>query len=100
MIKTRPTPEIQIAGDGEFLIAFSQDELTLLGALLGMVKLGHRRYEQAALNIIDALEEITLDSDFTLTCLEDIQPTLEVRDPVTLDIIAEYDDTHLFEISV
>lgn len=89
-----------IAGDGEYLIAMTHDEITLIGALLGMVKLGHRPYQVAALNIMDALEEITLDEDFTTTALMDVRPVLEVRDSNTLDVIAMYDDDYIFEMIV
>lgn len=100
MIRTRPTTEDLIAGDGEFLIAMSQDEITLIGALLGMVRLGQRQYQQAAMNIMDALEDLTDDQDFTTTALVDVQPQLEVRDSNTFDIIARYDDSHIFEFIV
>jgi hypothetical protein len=89
-----------IVGDGEFLIAISQDELTLLGALLGMVRLGQRQYQVAAMNLLDALEDITDDQEFSSAALADVQPILEVRDPATFDIIASYDDTHIIEFIV
>ena len=100
MIRTRPSSADMIAGDGEFLIAISQDELTLLGALLGMVRLGHRPYQQAAMNLLDAIEDITDDQEFCSTALADVQPLLEVREPITFDIIGSYDDTHIIEIIV
>jgi hypothetical protein len=99
VIRTRPSEDV-IVGDGEFLIAMSQDELTLLGALLGMVKLGQRQYQVAAMNLLDALEDITDNQDFSSDALADVQPILEVRDPNTFDIIANYDDTHIFEFVV
>jgi hypothetical protein len=89
-----------IVGDGEFLIAMSRDELTLLGALLGMVRLGQRPYQVAAMNLLDALEDITDNQDFSSDALADVQPLLEVREPVTFDIIGSYDDTHIIEIIV
>ena len=100
MIRSRPSIKDFIAGDGEFLIAMSREEITLIGALLGMVKLGHRQYQQAAMSILDALEEVTDDEDFSLTALLDVQPTLEVRDPQTFDVIAQYGNDHVFEINV
>lgn len=100
MIRTRESQEIPIAGSGQFVIAMNIEEIMLLGALLGMVKLGHRQYEQAALKLMDALEEITDDPDFTLTALMEVRPTIKVHEPDTFDVIAEYDETYVFEISV
>jgi hypothetical protein len=100
MIRTRPSTLDMIVGDGEFLIAMSQDEITLIGALLGLVKLGHKQYEQAAMNILEALEEITDDSEFCNTALADVQPVIDIRDPQTFDVIAQYDDTMIIEINV
>lgn len=99
MIRTRPT-ENEIAGDGDFLIAMSIEEVMLIGSLLGMIKLGPRPYQQAALNLMDALEELTGDSDFTLSALTEVQPTVEVHEPVSYNKIAEYDESYIFEINV
>jgi hypothetical protein len=99
VIRTRPSEDL-IVGDGEYVIAMSIEEITLLGALLGMVKLGQRPYQVAAMNLLDALEDITDDQDFSTNALADVQPILEVRDPNTFDIIANYDDTHIFEFVV
>jgi hypothetical protein len=89
-----------IVGDGEYVIAMSIEEITLIGALLGMVKLGQRPYQVAAMHLLDALEDVTADVDFSSNALADVEPILEVRDPNTFDIIARYDDTHIFEFAV
>ncbi len=100
MIRTRPTQEDEIAGVGEFKIAMSFEELVLISSFLGMVKLGVRPYQQAAMNLIDAIEELTADQDFTSFALSEIQPVLEVRDPSTFDIVGEFTDDHIFEFVV
>jgi len=100
MIRTRSNSSDTIAGDGDFIIAMSIDELILIASLLGMVKLGQRPYQIAALNLMDSLEELTADKDFTLTALSEVQPTFEVLESTGFTTIAEYDETYIVEISV
>ncbi len=100
VIRTRQEPGLEVYGDGEHIIAMDQMQLELLAAFLGMVKLGHRPYQQAAMRLLDAIEEITDDVDFCSYALAEIEPVLEVHDPNTFDIIAQYDADHVIEIIV
>lgn len=100
MIRTRFTPEDEIAGTGDFIIAMSIDELILIGSLLSLVKLGQRPYQIAALNLMDTLEVLTADQDFALTSLTEVQPTFEILDPNGFEKIAEYDETYIVQIDV
>lgn len=102
MIKTRKAPEdeLNIVGSGDFIMALNTDQLELIGALLGMVKLGRSQYQQAAFDIIDMLEGLTGDEDFTSFALGQVMPILEVHDSDSYDIIATYDDDHIFEFLV
>lgn len=56
-IRSRPDDDSEIAiGSGEFLIAFSDEQLELIAALLWCTRLGNRPYEVAASEILDILE--------------------------------------------
>ena len=100
VIKTRKEQDIAIIGDGEFIIALTSNQLELIGAMMGMIKLGNRPYQKAAYEIICMLEDLTGDDEFTSFCLEAIEPILEVHDGDDYDVIAMYDDTHIFEFIV
>jgi len=102
MIRTRkdPADEIEIVGTGNFIMALDTDQLELMGALLGMVKLGPAPYQQAALKLLNYLEELSGDSEFSSYALGEVMPVLEVRDSDSFDIIAIYDDDHIFEFVV
>lgn len=102
MIKTRkdPADDINIVGTGEFIMALGTDQLELMGALLGMVKLGKSPYQQAALELLNYLDELTGDQEYSSYALGQVMPILEVHDGETYDIIATYDDDHLIEFLV
>ena len=100
VIKTRKDSGPQIVGSGDFIMALTTDQLELIGSMMGMIKLGHTPYQQAALDIMNMLEELTGDDEFTSYCLGVVQPVLEVRDGEDYDIIATYDDDHIFEFIV
>lgn len=97
MIRTRPDEDV--AGYGDILIAISQEELELIGAMIGMIRLGKTPYQSAAMRLIDTMEQVTLDDDWTSTALGLVAPVLEVRDD-DFDIIARYDEDHIFEFVV
>ena len=99
VIKTRKDPGVNIVGTGDFIMALTSDQLELIGALIGMVKLGDRPYQEAAFEIIEMLSDLTGDDEFTSFCLGTVQPVLEVHDD-DYDIIATYDDDHIFEFVV
>lgn len=102
MIRTRkdPADDINIVGTGDFVMALDIAQLELLGALLGMVKLGHSPYQQAALEMLDMLEELTGDDEFTSYALGEVMPVIEIHDGDSFDVIATYDDDHIIEIIV
>ena len=102
MIRTRPDfdDSTPIAGNGQYVLALDQEELELIAAFVGMVKLGQRPYEEAAFRILDAIEELTDDPDFSLDALNEIQPTVEILDGSTCNTVAEYDYSHVFQFCV
>jgi hypothetical protein len=99
MIKTRKDPADQIVGHGDCIMALTTDQLELIGAMMGMIKLGRSPYQEAAYQIIDMLEELTGDDEYTSYCLGAVQPILEVHGE-NYDVIATYDDDHIFEFVV
>lgn len=100
MIKTRKDSGPQIVGKGDFVMALTTDQLELIGAMMGMIKLGQSSYQEAAFEIIDMLDELTGDDEYTSYCLGAVMPVLEVHDGDDYDIIATYDDNHIFEFVV
>ena len=100
VIKTRKEQEIEIVGNGPFIMALTSEQIELIGAMMGMIRLGQTPYQQAALDIMDMLEDLTGDDEFTTYCLGEVMPILEVRDGVDFDVIATYDDDHIFEFVV
>jgi hypothetical protein len=101
MIKTRNTIDtIDVhGGDGDIVIAVTAEELELMGAMLCMIKLGHRPYQKAAKKLLDTLTEVSGDSDYSLSCFSVIDPCLEVSD-MLLNTIAVYDSDNIFQIVV
>ncbi len=100
MIKTRKDTELNIAGNGEHLVALTADQMELIGAFLGMVRLGSGScYCEAAFDLIEIFEKINDDEEYTSYCLEAVKPILEVRGD-DFEIIATYDDDHLFEFEL
>ena len=100
VIRTRDLPGPDIYGDGEHIIAMDQMQLELLAAFLGMVKLGQRPYQEAAMRLLETIEEITDDVDFCSYALGEIEPILEIHDPDTFDITAQYGPEHIIEFIV
>ena len=100
MIRTRPQSELGIVGNGEFIVALDKAELQLISALAVMCRLGSGTYEEAAVRILDKIEDVTGEIDFGLEALVDISPSFSIRDPLTLDVIAEYDEDFIVEINV
>lgn len=102
MIKTRKAPEdeLNIVGTGEFIMALNTDQLELLGALLGMVKLGQSQYQNAAFEMIDLMEELTGDDEYSSFALGQVMPIVEIHDGESYDVIATYDDDHIIEFIV
>jgi hypothetical protein len=104
MIRTRPTEtqteDLGIIGDGPYLLALHHDQLELIGCFMGMIRGGHSLYQEAAADLMDILETATGDQDFCLTSLEAIMPTVNVHEPLTYDLIAQYDEDHSFEFNV
>ena len=101
MIRTRKNTfeEINIEGSGPFIIAMSADELELIGSLLGMVRLGKSPYQLSALNLIDVLEKVTGDREFTSTAISAVMPVLEVLND-SFEVVAVYGDDNIFEFVV
>jgi len=99
-IRTRPSQNgIEIA-PGETLLILNQEQVELIAALLCMVKLGHRPYQNAALELSEMLDELNGNVDFGLECLASVNPKFNILDPDTLDIVASYDDDDIIEIVV
>ncbi len=99
MIKTRKGSTEQVYGIGPNKLALTNEQMELIGALMGTIKLGYSKYQEAAMGIIDMLEEITGDDDYTSYCLDAVGPILEVYDD-EYNVIATYDDDHIFEFIV
>jgi hypothetical protein len=102
MIRTREHldfDENTPCGKGPHVIAITDAELELIAAFCGMVKLGHRPYQAAAMKLIDTIEELTGDVDFTSYALAEIEPVLEVRDD-NYNLIETYDSSDIFAFVV
>ena len=100
VIKTRKDPITNIVGNGDFIMALTAEQLELIGSMMGMIKLGNSPYQEAAYEIIEMLSDLTGDEDFTSYCLGAVLPILEVHSGDDYDIIATYDDDHIFEFVV
>jgi len=102
-IRTRANPldmTDMVVGHGPHIIAMSDEQLELLAALLGMVKLGSVRPHQiAALELLDSIETLTDDPDYPSRALALIQPMLEVYDD-QYTMVRRYDADYNFEIIV
>jgi hypothetical protein len=91
MIKTRPTLDDLIAGTGDYLVALDLEELKLIGAILGLVNLGHSGYGDVAHNLVMTIEEAADDPEFCLNSLEEISPKFNVHDPESYEVINIFD---------
>lgn len=91
--------DVEIVGDGPFIIAMEQDELELISALLGLVRLGHNQYQRAALRLMNSIEAVSADADFFSYALDQVQPVIEVFDD-TRTVMARYDKDSDLEIVV
>ena len=103
MIRTRQDFEddLAIAGNGEYVIARTLEERQLMSALVCMTKLGQRPYQKAAYNLLEAIEDLTDDSDFAVNALDDIAPVLEVIDPADGSTAMTYDgEDFIFQFDV
>lgn len=103
MIRTRPNfgdSEPAVFGSGQYTIAITQEQLELIAAFTGMIKLGARPYENAAFDLLTTIEELTGDVDFPSYAINEIQPTLRVRDPNDLSIIEAFDADTIVEFLV
>ena len=101
MIRTRQDAQNHsTAGTGPYILALSTEELQLISALIVMCRLGHGTYETAAMNISNLVEQVSGIDDFGLEALMDVSPSFSIRDPLTLDVIAEYDEDYVIEINV
>ncbi len=99
MIRTRPQ-ETVVGGSGKYVLALNKEELQLISALTVMCRLGPGLYEEAAMSISEKIETVTGLADHGLEALMDVAPTFSVRDPLTLDVIAEYDEDYVVEINI
>lgn len=81
-------------------MGMTADQMKLIGAMMGMIKLGKSVYQQAAFDIINMLDELSRDDDFTSFCLGEVMPVLEVHSSDDYGIIAVYDDDHILEFIV
>lgn len=91
MIKTRPTLNDIIHGDGDHLLALDIHEIKLIAAILGVTRLGHGGYSDVAHNLSMTLEEATDNAEICMDALEEIQPKFNVHDPITYDVTEIYD---------
>lgn len=92
MIRTRPDLKEMIAGDGEYIIAVTQEQLQLIAAYCGLTTLGlNRPFREAAADLMQTIVDAMDDEDFLQDSLELIQPTVTIHDSNTWSPLETYD---------
>ena len=74
-------------------------ELQLVGALLGLIKMGFSPYKQAAAKLLETVEEASNDPDFCINALNTIEPQIQIYDD-DYALIQTYDSDTTIEIIV
>lgn len=91
MIKTRPTLDDMIFGEGDYLLALDLQELKLIAAILSMINLGNGGYGDVAYNLVTTLEAATDNPEFCLDAIDELSPKINIHDQETFDVANIYD---------
>jgi len=94
-IKTRKDPVPTILGDGPFQIGMTYEQLQLLGAFLSITKLGAGTYQNAAYGLMEIIETMVDDNDFSIDALGIVLPKFSIHDENTYDVIQTVDGMYV-----
>ncbi|WP_407305332.1 hypothetical protein [Acinetobacter sp.] len=81
-------PDELVVGSGPYTMKFKIEELELIGALLYVTRLGNGMYQDAAFNLIAAIESL-MGGDFLEESSNAVSPIFSILDD-QCDIIEQY----------
>ena len=94
-IKTRKDHTPTTLGEGPFQIGLTYEQLQLLGAFLSITKLGSGTYQNAAYGLMEIIETMVDDNDFSIDALGIVLPKFSIHDENTYDVIQTVDGMYI-----